>query len=445
MASKLLKLSNKGDLSVDLSQKDFGTSDAFADNNFWHNLVGGPYGQSHTGINVNPISSLSVGTVFSCISILTGDLAKLPLKLMRENDENIWLEDKKHPLARLLRKPNRRMTQSDFITNIVMSVLLVGNAFIAVIRDNDGRPIELIPLIPNTVSIREDGDGNLFYLCTNRLFPDRKVQTFTEDDMVHIRGGISLDGGIRSASITQLASETLGLGIATQQLCGEMFRNGAHFQGLLKTDQRLTKEQIESTSENWKQRAGGVVNAYRTPILQGGLEFQPIQQDATQLQMVETRRQLVEEVARLFKVPLYKLSTVDKMGYNSIDAQQQDYIDSTLIPLANPIEQSLAKTLLFDREFDSLRFAFDFDSLERGDIKTRTDFQHSMMSDGVFSVNEVRKQMNLPSIGPEGDIRTKPINTGVVGDTQGLPLYQVEAPIKETITDPTPESKPNVH
>lgn len=418
--------------------KDFGTTSAFADNAFGWSVMAGPYGPSHSGLNVNPVSSLQVGTVFSCVSILVGDLAKLPFRLMRENKEGIWLEDRKHPLARLLRKPNRRMTQADFITHIVMSILLTGNSYVAVIRDPDGRPIELIPLIPNTVSIREDGEGALFYMCFNRLFKNNQVsRTFAEEDMIHVRGGISLDGGIRGSGPNQLAGEVLGLGMAVQQLCATMFMNGAHFQGLLKTEQGISKEQVEQISNAWnakdKNGLAGVSNSYRTPVLPLGLEFQPIQQDNTQIQMVEIRRLIVEECARLYKIPLQKLSTDGgKLGYASIDAQNQDYVDGTLIPLANPIEQTFAKVLLFDREFDDFKFEFDFNSLERGDIKTRTEHQHTMLTDGVYSVNDVLKQMNLPSIGPEGDIRTKPLNTGVVGNTEALPQFQVDAPLKET-------------
>lgn len=437
MATKLTT-----DLASDeLETKDFGTSDAYADNVGWTTLLGGPYGISHTGVSVNPVKSLQFSAVYACVRVLTGDIAKLNLRLLRDKN-GIWLPERAHPLARLLRRPNSRMTQHDFTQHIVMSILLVGNAYVAIIRDNNGRPVQLIPLIPSTVSIREDGDGRLFYFVTNRLLPSElKVRTISEDDMLHVRA-LSLDGGIRGASVTQLASETFGLALATQELAASMFRNGATMLGLLSTEEALNKEAIEQVAQQWANRDGGfagVHNGYKTPVLQRGLKYQPISQNAQESQLLETRRQLVEECARIFGVPLYKLSSVDKLGYNSIDAQAQDYIDSTLIPLTNPIEQALEQKLLFDREFDDFRFSFDFSDLEKGDLKTRTETQHMLLTDGVLNVNEVRNRMNLPGIGPEGDIYTKPTNTGVLGQVSGLPIYQINAPVKETEEMPAQE------
>lgn len=421
-----------------IKTKDFGQSDAYSDLAGWTTLLGGPYGSSHTGIQVNPINSLQAGTVFACIRVLTGDISRLPLRLLRLGPDGIWLPEQQHPLARLLRRPNRRMTQSDLITHTVMSLLLVGNAYIAIFRDEAGRPVELVPLIPSTVSIREDGEGALFYYSTSRLFPgERKTLNFAEEDVIHVRA-ISLDGGIRGASPTQLASEVLGLALATQQFSAAMFKNSAMFQGLLSTDQRLSKEQVEQIQLAWNSRHSGVHAAYRTPLLQGGMKFSTVQQNAQESQLLETRRQLVEEVARVYGVPLYKLSSLDaKQGYNSLDAQQTDYVSSTLVPLCNPIEQAMEQRLLFEREFDKFRFGFDFRAIEKGDSKAQSERHHQLLSDGVLSVNEIRRELNLPSIGAQGDIFTKPTNMGVLGDQTGLPVYQIDAPVKESITEDT--------
>ncbi len=439
-----LKIQPNGQLHFDLppTTKDFGSSDAYADNVGWTTLLGGPLGGSHTGIQVNPINSLQASAVYACVRILVGDIAKLPLRLMKQGKDGIWLEDHKHSISRLLRKPNKRMTQHDMVTHMVMSQLLVGNSYTAVSRNENGAPTGLVPLIPSVVSIREDSSGNLFYYAVSRLFDNNsQAKTFTEDDIIHVRN-MSFDGGIRGSSPTQMASEVLGLALATQQLAASLFGNGAHFQGLLTTDQPLGKEAIDQTSEQWNGRSHGMRNAYKTPVVSRGLKFQPISQNATETQLLESRRLAVEECARIYGVPLYKLSSVEKMGYNSIDAQSQDYIDSTLIPITNPIEQALAKVLLFDREFDNYKFSFDFSALEKGDLKTRTEHLHTLLTDGVLNRNEVRREFNLPSIGEQGEIYTAPLNVGVLGDTSGLPVVQIDAPVKETISESEPATKP---
>lgn len=424
----------------EIVQKDWSQSDPYADNVGWVSVLGGPLGRSHTGLNINPVNAMQISACFACVNTLVGDMAKLPLRMMKETEEGIWLPERNHRIAKLLKRPNRRMTQHDFVAMIVLSFLLIGNAYIAVMRNKAGKIVSLIPLIPNTVSVSEDAiNGRLFYRAKSRLFDSFNPLTFTEDDMVHVRNGLSLDGGIRGASIVQLCAETLGIGVAMNQVIGEMYRNGAHLSGILTTDEPLGDKQVKQTQQSWNEYQTGIHNAGKTPVVSHGFKWQSIQQDAVQMQAVESRRLLFQEVASLFKMPFYKLGSVDKMGYNSIDAVQQDYVDCTLRPIANPIQQALAFTLLELWEYDEYKFEFDFDAMERGDLKTRTEHWHTMLNDGVFSVNTVLNDMNRKSIGPEGDIRTKPTNTGILGDAQALPMYQIDAPLKETETIGKPE------
>ncbi len=428
-----------GTLALDRTEtKDWGGSDAYSDSAGWTSLFS-PYGQSHTGIPVTPISALQSGTVMACCRILTGDIAKMPLRLMHRCENDIWQEDRKHPLSRLIRKPNKRMTECDMVTAWVFSLLLTGNSYTAIIRATDGSPSQLIPLIPTLVSITEDSQGNLFYSAMSRLLTPFS-QRWSEEDVCHVRS-MSLDNGIRGSSPIQLCSEVVGLSLATQQLAASLFKNNGFFSGYLTTANTVNKEALETVRDAWQRNQAGMHNAYRTPVLGYGFDFKQTQMTAEQAQLLGARQQVVEEVARIFGVPLYKLGSNDKSSYNSIDAVSQEYVDSTLIPLTNPIEQALNRTLLFEREFDDYRFEFDFSALEKGDLKTRSDYQHQKLSDGVYSVNEVRREMNLPGIGAEGDIRTKPLNVGTIGDRSGLPVYQVSAPIKETIDEPSPKPK----
>jgi HK97 family phage portal protein len=437
----VLQPSNDGELKLDrIATKDFGNSDAFSDNAGWTSLFS-PYGMSHTGLEVTPISALQSGTVMACVRILCGDIAKLPLKLMRRGDDGIWLEDRKNPLSRLIRKPNKRMTECDMVTSWVFSLLLTGNAYTAVLRDTAGRPQELVPLLPTLVSITEDNNGDLFYYAMSRLL-NPFSHRWTEEDMIHVRS-MSLDNGIRGASPIQLCSEVVGLSLATQQLAASLFKNNGFFSGYLSTPNTVNKEALETIRDAWSRNATGMHNAYKTPVLGYGFDFKQTQMTAEQAQLESARKLIVEECARIFGVPLYKLGSNEKSSYNSIDAVSLDYIDGTLRPLINPIQQALNRTLLFDREFDDYRFEFDLKELERGDLKTQSDYNHQLLSDGVLSVDEVRKSMNLPPI-PDGSgaIRTRPLNTGVVGDTTGLPVFQIQAPIKETETEQVPSQQP---
>lgn len=209
--------------------------------------------------------------------------------------------------------------------------------------------------------------------------------------------------------------------------------------GYLSTDTTgIPKEMIEQLREQWQATQSGMHNTGKTPALQAGFQYHTVDGNAEAWQLVEARQQIIREIAMVMGVPLYKLSSMEKSSYTAIDAQQQDYIDGTLIPLINPIEEELNRKLLFEDQIGKYKFEFDFSALEKGDLKTRSEYVHQMLSDGVLSVNEVRKEFNLPGIGESGDIRTKPLNTGVLGSAQAMPIFQIDAPKKETETIEAP-------
>ena len=46
----------------------------------------------------------------------------------------------------------------------------------------------------------------------------------------------------------------------------------------------------------------------------------------------------------------------------------------------------------------------------RGDTKARSEFYHQMLTDGVFTINEVRRQEDYNTIGAAGDMHLVQVN-----------------------------------
>ena len=201
-----------------------------------------PYqAQNSTGVPVSPLAVLQSSAVYACVRRLALDCAKLPLRMLRRLPKGGWEEETQHEVARLLRRPNRRMTRFEFIQNVVFAHQLTGNAHVAIVRTSGGSPAELIPLTPGSVSVVESpGNGDLFYHVSHPMLSPH-TQKLRAEDVTHIRN-VSLDGGINGASPVRLASEVLGLALATQRLAASQMRNGASFGGVLTSPNKLSPE-----------------------------------------------------------------------------------------------------------------------------------------------------------------------------------------------------------
>ena len=82
--------------------------------------------------------------------------------------------------------------------------------------------------------------------------------------------------------------------------------------------------------------------AGKTAILEEGMTFEQTNIDANKYQLLETRRFQIEEVARIFKVPLSLIGHLEKAAnYSSIEALSIDFVRFTLMPYMVMVEQEL--------------------------------------------------------------------------------------------------------
>ena len=103
-------------------------------------------------IDIRVENVLTYTAVFSCISLIANDIAKLRLRLVRQDDEGIWVETESSAFSPVLRRPNRYQNRIQFIANWVTSKLVHGNAYVLKQRDQRGIVTALYILDPLRVT-----------------------------------------------------------------------------------------------------------------------------------------------------------------------------------------------------------------------------------------------------------------------------------------------------
>ncbi|MEN3168730.1 phage portal protein [Gluconobacter sp. OJB] len=381
-------------------------------------------GLSATGITVNYRTALQHNTVYTCVRTLTSDIAKIPLRIEKFVNGG-WEQDNDHPIASLLNEPNQRMVIFELLEQIVFSVLCTGDSFVVVIRDNDGKPIALIPIKPGSASvILDSSDGELYYKVTeDQLIPYKTSvssesgpsRTIYHSDMIRTRN-LSFDGGIYGQSIIAIVSEVFGLALATQEAAARAYKNGAHINGYFTSDGSMGRERGELNKEELSRAISSVVNAGQTGIIDG-LSWVPMERNIEDLQLIEARKQIDLELAQMFRIPVYKLGMSDGEKAANIAEQEQSYISNTLIQYTKPLEQHMDRVLLTSIEKKFYRIRFDFSKQSEPDEKVRGDYYKNAVTNGWMTPNEIRKREELPPSEQDGadDLRF-PLNTGVIGE-----------------------------
>ena len=106
---------------------------------------------------------LTYTAVFSCISLIANDIAKLRLRLVRQDDDGIWVETESSAFSPVLRRPNRYQNRIQFIAQWVTSKLVHGNTYVLKQRDQRGIVTALYILHPLRVTVLVADDGSIYY------------------------------------------------------------------------------------------------------------------------------------------------------------------------------------------------------------------------------------------------------------------------------------------
>ena len=375
--------------------------------------AGYPIGDSVTSSAAS--NAMKLSAVNRCIEVLSDSIGKLPIYVMdRETRERV-----DHPLNDLLTiRPNEAQTPTAMKKMVEVNVDCGGNGYIWIDRNGSTlRPRELLPVPHELVTPWLDTEGHVWYTVIHPFTGE--PMTVHRMDMIHIMGYSR--NGWQGISTLQRASETIGAARAAQQYNLNYYVNGGQPAGVLQTSTDLSGEitttingetvklsKKELLRREWERRHSGPSNAARIAILDYGLEYKPIAISNRDAQFVEQTELSVQDIARFFGVPLYKLQA-GKQSYSSNEQNAIEYVVGTLHPKVTAYEEELVYKLLPQSEARRYRVRMNMMAELRGDYDSRGTWYRVMREIGAYSVNDIRALEDLSDV-EGGDDRYASLN-----------------------------------
>ena len=308
------------------------TTDSTQDEMMWSAAL--VNAESAAGVNVNQQTTLNATAALACVTMLAEDFAKLTPRIYRVDPASGAETDADdHELYDLFYQPNAWQNWFEFAEMMQGSLLLRGNAYAIKVRNGRGRTLKLVPVNADWVALWEAPDGGLFYRVTANglhMMAELRGEPFLIpfDDMLHVRGFSA--NGLLGASRIMLAKEAIGLALAQEQQASRWMANRAALGGVLTTDTKLSDGAAKRIAQDWKDLKGGLQNSGKIAVLEQGLKYQPIAMSANDLQIIAQRTFQLQEVARIWRVPLHMLGDLTRSTNNNIGQQSQEYINLTL-------------------------------------------------------------------------------------------------------------------
>ena len=359
---------------------------------------------------VSPSTALTFSAVWAAMRLLSESISSLPIGVYKK-DKNGDKIEQINELSYLLKyQPNTYQNKIGFLEKVMMDLLCNGNSYVRIVRNNIGRPLELLPLNFNDVDV---------YFKENKLFYSsaQLKSTYGAEDILHFKlitdvntaaGNSNQDGILGMSPITQ-CKNAIGWSMDVEEYSRTFFKNGGKLSGVLKTSRSLSEQAIDRLRNSFNNNYSNLSGANQTAVLEEGLEFQPITIPPDQAQFLASREFGISEIARIFNVPPHLLKDLTKSSFNNIEMQSQEFVTYSLMPYLNKIELEMNTKLFRKTNIGKEYIKFNTNALLRGNIKDRSDFYRTMLNIGVMSINEIRQKEDLNSI-KDGEKHFIPLN-----------------------------------
>jgi len=376
----------------------------------WPWQLGVGMNDSVTGRAVTPESAIASTAVWASVRVISESLATLPLNVYERLDRGRELR-RGHPLYPILHDaPNPKQTAVEFREQQLAALLLWGNAYALIERWPSGRVRWLWPMRPDRVTVRTDVTDEkaplpgLVYQYQSAF---ATTVNYPATEVLHVRG-LSSDGLVGLSPI-QVHRQAVEVEQAEREFAGRFFGNNARPGGILKTQGRLSADAATRLKASWENTHRGLDNAHRVAILEEGLDWVPMSMPLNDAQFIEQRRFSLEEIARIFRVPLHMVGDLSRATFSNIEHQSIEFVTHTIRPWAVRLEQSINSNLFFPSEIGTFYAEHSLDALLRGDVASRYAAYAIGRQWGWLSSNDVRERENLNPI-DGGDVYLSPMN-----------------------------------
>jgi len=349
---------------------------------------------SASAASVNFDNALGVSAWWAGCRLLSETVAGLPIRMYRMVD-GAKAPDESHALWYTLNvKPNQYQNKVEFWETVMLNLVTTGNSYVAIERQGN-RIISLLPLMSAQVTTELLNDGSIVHT----YFTGTSTRVYSSESMWHIK---LFGNGVIGLSPLSHARQSLGITIAAENRLGSVYRNGGKPTGILMVDKLLTKEQRAQIRANMAELAEG--NNDNLFVLEAGMKYESVSMTPQDIELLESRRFQLEDVARFLGVPSVLIN--DTSGSTTWGSGVQQIIDGfyklNLRPYLERMEAGIRLNLLSDADSRKYMVEFDFDALLRMDQSTRFDGYNKGINGGVLTPNEARALEGWKSM-PGGD------------------------------------------
>ncbi|MDU2491689.1 MAG: phage portal protein [Clostridium celatum] len=331
--------------------------------------------------SITRIEALNIPTLAGCIELISSLVASIPIKLYKEENEEVTEIKDDIRLKLLNEETGDTLTSFEMKKALVIDYLLMGNGYIYINKEWE-----------NVVSLHYVKEGNVsINRNTDPIFKNYDVLVNGEIYRPHnfIKLLRHTDNGFDGYGIIE--ENTILLSVIYNSLKYEniLSKTGGNKKGFIESEGKLGIESMINLKEQWRNMYSN--NTENCIVLNKGLNFKESQATPTELQLNENKITNGSEICKIFNIPPSIISGDGKANEGDFDKM----FKMAILPILNSLIASINRDLLLEKEKKSFYFGYDANELLKGDIEKRFKAYEIAIKNKIMGVNEVRYKEDL--------------------------------------------------
>ena len=348
--------------------------------------------------------------VRACIRPKVKAIGKLVGKHIRDDPREGGLKVNPEASIRfLLSEPNPYMTGQQMQDKVANQLCLNNNAFILIVRDENGKPMQLYPVPCVSAEAKYNAQGELFLKF---LYNNGKTGIFRYTDIIHLKQDYNesdIFGTSPAPALTQLMElvGTIDQGIV------KAIKNSSVIRWLISFKQSMREEDIRKYVQNF---VDNYLSVESTTFGAAGVDAKADVQRIEPKDYVPNAAQSEKIIDRIYSF----LGTNKKIVQSNYNEDEWNaYYEAEIEPVVVQLHQTYTTAIFSRRERGcGNRIVFEANNLQCASLTTKLAFV-AMVDRGAMLPNEWRETMNLAPI-EGGDQPIRRLDTQVVNMLEGM-------------------------
>lgn len=353
--------------------------------------------------NSGPVTvdgAMQLSAVYACLRLISESISTLPIDVFRRDGEQRVPSDR---VPDYLGFEVPQMSRIVYLSQVMMSLLTDGNAFVATPRNAFGVPVNLVPLDPGQVQVLRQTSDPRPELPYRRgeIYFTVQGHHFSTYDIMHIPG-MMLAGALRGVSPVAAARSVIEGGRSAQDYGKSFTQNMSVPPAVIEmgtvegNDPEADRARAKRMAQTWNDTHGGTGNAGKVGVLLGGATLKTVAVTPADAQWLESKRFGVAEIARFYGVPPHLIG--DATGSTSwgsgLAEQNTAFGQFVLRPWTERVDDGHTRLLSTHGQADSFT-KLNLDAGLRSSTQARYEAYKVAIDTGILTVEEVRALEDL--------------------------------------------------